>query len=167
MIVKREESKGGTWQRGCGGGRGRAGKGEAKEESRRRKKKGQQRFGKKRRKKKRGKKSEKDTWTQEVWRFPFTCQVIRWWCVFTPRRCHNQNAPLQITATDNKQLFSRWMRAGDETKVFLSRWHMCLRTSFAQRSHMKKIQAGYIFYLCFCVTFRAAGILVTVSPRSI
>lgn len=27
---------------------------------------------------------------------------------------------LQITATDNKQLFTCWMRVGDETKVFLS-----------------------------------------------
>lgn len=36
---------------------------------------------------------EKSTWTDKVWRFPFTCQVIRWWCVFTPRRCRNQMRP--------------------------------------------------------------------------
>lgn len=42
-------------------------------------------------------------------------------CVHTPEMSH-PNAPhsLQITATDNKQLFTCWMRAGDETKVFLS-----------------------------------------------
>lgn len=45
----------------------------------------------------RGRRKERErkgsTWTQEVWRSPFTCQVIRWWCVFTPWRCRNQTHP--------------------------------------------------------------------------
>lgn len=39
------------------------------------------------------KEEKKSAWTQEVWRFPFTCQIIRWWFVFTPRRCRNQTHP--------------------------------------------------------------------------
>lgn len=85
---------------------------------------------------------EKSTWTQEVCHFPFTCQVIRWQCVFTPRRCRNQThpAPFQITATDNKQLFTCWMRAGDETKVFChcskcasEQMHTSLKTPTSKR----------------------------------
>ena len=40
--------------------------------------------------------------------------------VFTPRRCRNQTHPssLHVAATDNKQLFTCWTRAGEETKVF-------------------------------------------------
>lgn len=40
--------------------------------------------------------------------------------VFTPRRCRNQTHPssLQVTATNNKQLFTCWTRVGAETKVF-------------------------------------------------
>lgn len=64
---------------------------------------------------------KKSAWTQEVWRSPFTCQVIRW-CVHTPEMSQpNTPRSLQITATDNKQLFTCWMRVGVETKVFCRR----------------------------------------------
>lgn len=75
-----------------------------------------------RRQRERGREREKkSTRTQEVWRSPFTCQVIRW-CVHTPEMSQ-PNAPrsLQITATDNKQLFTCWTRVGVETKVFCQR----------------------------------------------
>lgn len=63
------------------------------------------------------------------------------------------NAPhsLQITATDNKQLFACWMRVGDETKVFLSVQQMCCRANadFTQSSNIKKTYLMYSNFLSF------------------
>lgn len=109
----------------------------------------------KKRKKKRERQRERtgSTWTQEVWRSPFACQVIRWWCVFTPWRCRNQTHPgsLQITATDNKQLFTCWTRAGDETKVFCQRskcaseqTHTSLQTPTSKRVPLNE----FTFFIC-------------------
>lgn len=96
-------------------------------------------------------------------------------CVHTPEMSQ-PNAPhsLQITATDNKQLFTCWMRAGDETKVFLLLQQMCFRTNtcFAQNSNIKKddyfmYSCTYFFFLSSTdATFYRAEILVTVAPRS-
>lgn len=74
--------------------------------------------------------------------------------VFTPWRCRNQTHPgsLQITATDNKQLFTCWTRAGDETKVLCQRskcaseqTHSSLQTPTSKRVPLNEFTFFYLW----------------------
>lgn len=73
---------------------------------------------KQRRKKKEREREKQSTRTQEVWCSHSHAKSS--YGMFTPWRCRNQMQPgsLQITAADNKQLFTCWKRAGVVTKVF-------------------------------------------------
>lgn len=68
--------------------------------------------------------------------FSFPCQVIRLWCVFTPPRDVATKRTLQITATNNKQLFLTWTRTGDEDKsLSVSAAHVLQNTPFSKLQH--------------------------------
>lgn len=88
-------------------------------------------------------------------------------CVHTPRDVATKRT-LQITATNNKQLFSARTRAGDEDKsLSVAAAHVLQSTPFSKLQHQSDFHIMtfffiYIwFYLCTHGTFQTSQILVT------